>query len=179
MKQAWTTVAALAVCGSLGLGVKPAAAQGTGLIPVRAKIGVFLPQGDAKDFAGSTHFNGEIDVSPPNLGQGKFTFTAGYYQGSENGHKLRMVPITVGRTFAPPNPVSGVTGNPYFGLGAGPYFLRASGAGASESKTTIGGFGMAGYQFPNKFFVEAKYHLAGKVAGISPRGLALMVGRSF
>lgn len=161
-------------------GVRPAAAQDTGLLPVRVKVGVFRPtSGTTRNFAGSTNFDGEVDAALPGMGGGKTLIGAGYSQGSRNGGKLRVIPITVARMFAPPNPVAGATGNVYFGVGAGPYFVKASAGGAAQSKTTLGAFGMAGYQFPGPFFVEAKYHVVGKVAGLSPGGLAIMVGRRF
>ena len=172
--------AALAVASVAALSAaKPAQAQQTGLVPLRAKLGVFLPSSDAKDFAGGTQFSGEVDVAIPSLGAGRTFFSAGYYRGSKDGNSLRMIPLTVGRLFSPPNPVGGVTGNVYFGLGAGAYLLHTSGGGRSGSKTAPGGFAVVGYQFPNPFFVEAKYHVAGSVNGISPNGLAIMVGRHF
>lgn len=161
----------------------PAAAQSlpsVNPLKARVKIGVLLPnQSNTRTFTGSTHFNAEADVAIPNLGQGNTYATIGYSQGSKNGGKLRSIPLTLTRLFSPPNPAKSVTGNVYFGLGAGAYFLRASGGGGSESKTRLGGFGVVGYNFPNPFFVEAKYQLVGKVAGVSPTGLALMVGRRF
>ena len=181
MNRSWKSIAALSVLAiGAGLAAQPAAAQGTGIVPVRVKVGLMLPQdSDTKDFAGSRLLNGEVDVSLPNLGAGKYILTAGYAQGSRGGGKLRVIPVTVARVFGPPNPLSGVTGNVYFGLGAGAYFLRASGGGTSESKTRLGGFGLIGYQLPNPYFIEAKYHVAGSVNGISPNGLAIMVGRHF
>jgi len=181
MYRVWKGIAAIALgYAGCGLAASPATAQGTGIVPVRVKLGVLLPQdNDTKDFAGSTHLNGEVDVSLPNFGQGKYIFTAGYSQGSRDGGKLRVIPLTVARVFGPPNPLSGIIGNVYFGVGAGAYLLKASSAGDSESKTTIGGFGVIGYQFPNPYFVEAKYHVAGSVRGISPNGLAILVGRHF
>ena len=166
-------IAAGAACAS------PAQAQTTGLIPFRAKVGGFFPQGSGKDFAGSTNFIVEADVSIPTLSAGKLFVSAGYTQGSNNGRKLRVIPITVGRYFSAPNPLAGVTGNVYGGVGAGAYLVRASTPTDSESKATIGGFGVVGYQFPSKLFVEAKYHVAGRVGGARPGGLAVMVGRSF
>jgi hypothetical protein len=170
--------AALLVC--IGLAARPAAAQDTGLVPVRAKIGVLLPRSSAKEYSGSTHFDVEADVRIPNLGQGNTFVTAGYSEGSRSGRKLRMIPVTLTRLFGAPNPVAGTTGNVYFGVGAGPYFVRARGGGVSDSSTKLGGFGLVGYQFPNKYFVEAKYHaVAGKVGGVRPNGLALLIGRTF
>lgn len=169
--------ATVALCLLSATGVSHA--QSTGLIPVRAKIGAFFPQGSGKDVGGSTAFNLEADVAVPNLGLGRTFLTAGYQQGSRNGGKLRVIPITIGRMFSPPNPAQSLTGNVYFGAGLGPYFVRVSGGGSSESKTTIGGFGVVGYQFPKPYFVEAKYHIAGKVSGINPGGFALLVGRHF
>ena len=72
-----------------------------------------------------------------------------------------------------------MTGNIYAGAGLGAYLVRAQTPVASESKTTVGGFGVVGYQFPSKLFVEAKYHIAGRVNGARPGGLAVMVGTSF
>ena len=154
-------------------------AQDTGRLPVRAKIGVLLRSGDAKDLAGGTAFNIEADVAIPNLGQGKYLVSAGYSQSSSNGGKLRMIPVTIGRYFSPFNPLKSATGNVYFGAGLGPYFVRASDGVRSESKTTIGGYGVVGYQFPQKYFIEAKYHVVGSVAGVNPGGLALMIGTKF
>ena len=172
-----TTIAAAAL---LTMGISGACqAQTTGLIPVRAKIGAFLPQGGAKDFAGSTNFIGEVDVSIPELSLGKVFVSAGYSQGSESGRKMRMIPVTIGRYFAAPNPLAGVTGNVYAGAGLGAYFVRVSTPAASDSNVTPGAFGVVGYQLPNKYFLEAKYHIAGKVGGVRPNGIAVMVGRSF
>lgn len=139
-----------------------------------------MPQdSDTRRFSGSTQFNIEADLALPNIGLGKYFVSAGYSQGSRNGNKLRVVPVTIGRMFSPINPARSITGNVYFGAGLGPYFLRASNGVASASKTTIGAYGVVGYQLPNPYFVEAKYHLTGKVAGINPSGLAVMVGRRF
>ena len=156
-------------------------AQSTGLIPFRAKVGVNLLQNsNAKNFAGSTGFGVEGDLAIPKLlGQGRTFVSAGYFRNSDSGRTLQMIPVTLGRYFAPPNPASSLTGNVYFGAGLGPYFLRAKGGGASESKTTIGGFATVGYQFPNPYFVEAKYHLVGKVSGLNPSSLQIMAGRHF
>ena len=173
------------VLGIVGFGLntvaQPAAAQGTGLIPLRAKVGVTLNQSSTtKNFSGSTGLTGEVDVNVPWLGMSNVMFSAGYQQSSRSGRELRVIPLTLGKTFGPPNPLSGVTGNVYFGAGVGAYLLRASGGGVSDSATKPGAFGMVGYQFPNPYFVEAKYHLiGGKVGGIRANNLAVMVGRHF
>lgn len=61
------------------------------------------------------------------------------------------------------------------------YFLHGDdGNGDSHDKTTLGGFGQIGYQFPNPYFVEAKYQaVVGKADGLTPNGLLLFVGRRF
>jgi len=122
----------------------------------------------------------EVDVRIPRILGADFV-SAGIQTRSNNGGRLRVVPITLSRTFQPPNPVGGITGSPYFGVGAGAYFLNARNSGGeSDSKIAPGAFGQVGYQFPNKFFVEAKYQIvAGKAAGLRPNGLVLAVGRSF
>jgi len=163
-----------------GMGAKQAQAQDTGLLPVRVKLGVnLLRSSAAKNVAGSTGYGAEADIAIPKLFGMTSTFvSAGLFQNSSGG-RIRMIPVTVGRYFSPPNPVSSATGNVYFGAGLGPYFLRASNAGTSVSKTTIGGFASVGYQFPNPYFVEAKYHLVGKVGGLNPSSLVVMAGRHF
>ncbi len=156
-----------------------ARAQDTGLVPFRVKAGAFFPQGRSKDFAGSTNFIVEGDAAIPNFSAGKFFVSAGYSEGRRHGFKLRTIPITIGRYFAPPNPLKSVTGNVYAGAGLGAYIIRATTPVASDSKTTIGGFGVVGYQFPSKLFVEAKYHVTGRVGNSRFNGLALMLGTSF
>ncbi len=137
---------------ALGVG-KPAWRKETGAIPLRW-LGLFLPGGDAKDFAGGTQFSGEVDVAIPSLGAGRTFFTAGYYQGSEDG-RLRMIPLTAGVLFSLPNPAGGVTGNVYFGLGAGAYLLALRAAGAPAAKPP-GGFALWWViGFNPFFFVEA------------------------
>lgn len=182
----WKKTTALLTASAMAAGLAiqtsaPVMAQSTGMLPIRAKIGVLTPSGSGKDFSGSTHFSGEVELLLPKLfpGKGKTGINVGFSRGSRGGNTLQVVPVTIERLFSPPNPVGSVTGNIYGGVGIGPYFVRASGNGTSASKTTLGGFGVVGYQLPNKYFVEAKYHLAGKVNGINPGGLALMVGRSF
>ncbi|HEX9998671.1 MAG TPA: outer membrane beta-barrel protein [Abditibacterium sp.] len=162
------------------LAPRTASAQTTGLVPFRVKIGALLPsQGAAKDNAGSVIPSAELDLRiPPILGANFVSL--GIQTASDNGGKLRVIPLTVSRTFQPPNPVGRITGSPYFGVGAGAYFLKGRQNGVSDSKTTVGGFGQIGYQFPSKLFVEAKYQLvAGKVAGLRPNGIVVSVGRSF
>ena len=174
-----TCVLASALLLTAACSDQTARAQDTGLIPFRAKVGAFFPQGSGQDFAGKTNFVIEGDLAIPNLSAGKLFVSAGYIQGSNNGFKLRTIPITVGRYFAAPNPLKGITGNIYAGAGLGAYLVRAQTPVSSESKTTVGGFGVVGYQFPSKLFVEAKYHIAGRVNGARPGGLAVMVGTSF
>ena len=172
-------VTALAATSLLGA-VQNAHAQNTGLIPVRAKLGVVYPTNSGtRTLTGSTHLGGEVDVALPRFLGGRYMVSAGFFQGSDSGNKLRMIPVTLGRYFQPPNPVGSLTGNVYAGAGIGPYFLRGQVGGVSDNKVTIGGFGSVGYQFPNPYFIEAKYHLVGKVNGLRPGGLAVMVGRHF
>ncbi|WP_157947542.1 outer membrane beta-barrel protein [Abditibacterium utsteinense] len=169
------------ICTLIALAPSAAHAQSTGIVPVRVKIGALLPaQSAARDNAGSLVPAAEVDVRIPRILGADFV-SLGIQTRSNNGGRLRVVPVTISRTFQPSNPLGRVTGSPYFGVGAGAYFLNGKNSGGeSDSKIAPGAFGQAGYQFPNKFFVEAKYQIvAGKVAGLRPNGLVLSLGRSF
>lgn len=175
-------IAALGLAfGICGTSAPSAHAQSLFRPTFRAKVGAFLPSGSGKDFSGNNHLKGEAEVLLPKIlsGVGTTSVSIGYSQGSSDGRTLRIVPVTIGKIFSPPNPVRLLTGNVYGGVGVGPYFLRASGGGNSDSKTTIGGYAMVGYEFKNRLFLEAKYQVAGKIRGVSPNGLSLMVGKSF
>ena len=174
-------VPAVAVVGATLIPVPAAHAQGVGLLPVRVKIGASLPtQSETKDRVGDIIPAAELDLRIPRLfaGGGGSTYASIGYQDRGG---LRTIPITLSKTFSPVNPLKVATGNVYFGLGAGAYLLQGDdGIGPSQSKTTFGGFAQAGYQFPNPYFIEAKYQLvAGKADGLSPTGLVLFVGRKF
>ncbi len=162
------------------LAAPSAHAQTTGLVPVRVKIGALLPsQSATRDNAGSLVPAAEVDIRIPRILGADFV-SLGIQTRSNNGGRLRVVPITLSRTFQPGNPLGAITGSPYFGVGAGAYLLNARSSGDSTSKVAPGGFGQVGYQFPNKFFVEAKYQLvAGKAAGLRPNGLLLSIGKAF
>ena len=174
-------VPAVAALGAAMICAPAAHAQGTGILPVRIKIGALLPtQSQTRDRAGSVIPAAELDLRIPKLfsgGKGGTYASIGY----QDRGGLRTIPLTISRTFAPINPLKAATGNPYFGLGIGAYFLNGdNGNGSSQSKTTFGGFAQAGYQFPNPYFIEAKYQLvASKADGLSPNGLMLFVGRKF
>ncbi len=159
------------------IGAHPAQAQSTGLLPFRAKVGALFPTDtNTRDRAASTILAGELDLKIPRFLGGSFA-SIGY----QDGGGLRTIPITISRTYGPANPLKAVTGNVYFGLGAGVYFLQGDdGIGSSHSKTTLGGFGQIGYQFPNPYFIEAKYQgVIGKADGLTPNGLLVFVGRRF
>lgn len=168
------------VLGVLIAAPRPVQAQTTGLVPFRVKVGALLAsQNNTRDNAGSVIPAAEVDVRIPSILGANFA-SIGIQSRSKDGGRLRVVPVTLSRTFQPPNPVGRITGSPYFGVGAGPYFLQGRRDGESNSKVTLGGFGQVGYQFPSKLFVEAKYQLvAGKSAGLAANGVAVFVGRSF
>jgi hypothetical protein len=178
-RNSFFVLSALALSSVL---VAPSAhAQSTGILPVRIKIGALLPtQSAARTFAGSVVPSAEVDVRIPSFLGGSFA-SIGIQERSKSGGRLRVIPLTISRTFSPPNPAGRITGNVYGGLGAGLYFLNARGdTGTSVSRTTLGGFAQIGYQTPSKFFIEAKYQLtAQRASGVSPNGLLLFVGRSF
>jgi hypothetical protein len=174
---AFGTAAAAAL---LTLGVpQPAKAQDK-LLPIRLKLGVLLPaDSDVRDVVGNPVYSGELQIDLPSLGQGRSSLCIGYMERGSHGNSFRAVPLTLTRLFSPPNPLAGTTGNLYFGAGAGVYFLHRGGEG-SASATKFGIHGVVGYQFPNPWFVEGKYHLvSGGVNGLSPNGLNLFLGRKF
>ena len=174
-------IPAVAALGAALIPAQTAEAQGTGILPVRVKIGALLPtQSDTRDRVGDIIPAAELDLRIPKLfsgGKGGTYASIGY----QDRGGLRTIPITLSRTFSPVNPLKVATGNPYFGLGAGVYLLQGdNGIGGSQSKTTFGGFAQIGYQFPAPYFIEAKYQLtASKADGLSPNGLLLFVGRKF
>ena len=157
----------------------PAAhAQDTGL---RVKVGADFAQGSGRSFAGDTRYAAEAELMLPKIlpGSGTTGVNIGFSQSRKDGRELRIIPVTVEKVFAPPNPVKRATGYVYYGAGVGAYMLHASGNGSSDTKTAPGGFGMVGYQLPCKYFIEAKYSITGTVNGTNANGLALMVGKSF
>jgi hypothetical protein len=156
----------------------PAAqAQSTGLIPVRVKVSLAEPA--SSSVAGHNNLGVEADVGLPKTGDGKTFVSVGYTSGSNNGNNMKVVPVTVGRYFSPPNPAAKATGNVYVGAGAGPYFVHINRDGDSSNKVAVGGYGVVGYQLPNKYFIEAKYAVTTKVRGADAGGLMLSIGRSF
>jgi hypothetical protein len=150
-------------------------------IPIRLKLGILSAQDrDVRNYAGTPLYGGEVEVGLPGIMTGQTVVSLGYFERRKNGNSFRVVPLTVSRLYSPPNPASGLTGNVYFGFGGGLYYLTKGGSD-SDSETTFGGFGVAGYRFPKRLLifdlVEAKFHLvAGKANGLSPNGLTLMVG---
>lgn len=173
--QQLVAIAAIAL-GAASLA--PAAqAQSTGLIPVRVKVSLAEPS--SSSVAGHNNLGTEVDVGIPHAGGGKVFVSTGYTSGSNNGNTMRVVPLTVGRYFSAPNPAAKATGNVYAGAGAGPYFVHINRDGDSANKVAVGGYGVVGYQLPNKYFIEAKYAVTTKVRGADAGGLMLSIGRSF
>jgi hypothetical protein len=164
-----------AIASGISLSLAPAAhAQTTG---VRAKVGIYRPSAD--NVASKTNILGEADFVLPKFSNGKYVASVGYTSGSGSDGKLTVVPVTIGHYFQAPNPIGSVTGNIYYGAGLGPYWVKATRSGSTDSKVTVGGYGVVGYQFPSQYFLEAKYHVAGKVNGVNPGGLAIAIGKSF
>lgn len=171
---------------SITLIPRSASAQISSPLSIRAKLGVLTPAGkDVRDRVGSPLFLGELEVGLPSIpglnAAGGLSASISYMERRDKGNMLRMVPITVMQRFSPPNPASRVTGNIFFGVGAGVYLLRGSQGGNTDDATRLGAFGTVGYELPGRtYFVEGKYHLvSGSVSGMSPDGLALMIGRRF
>lgn len=176
-----------ALAGAMAASPQAAQAQISKIIPVRLKIGAFLPSDrDTKDLSGNTHFSGEIDVAIPFSGGGgqPSLISVGYSRGSRGGSSYTVIPVSLTKISSPPNPAGRLTGNVYYGAGIGLYFVRASGIpqeegdNFSKSRTLFGASLVAGYQTPLSFFIEGKYHLVtGTVNGYSPNGLSLFIGK--
>lgn len=158
-----------------------AKAQTTSLLPVRVKIGIAkLQNSGTRDAVGDYLYMAEADLFIPSTsGGGRSMISAGYQERSDKGNRLRVIPLTLSKISSLTNPAAAVTGNLYYGLGAGLYLLHGTTNGSTESKTRPGGFAVAGYQF-NSWFVEAKYQIvSGKAAGMSPNGVLFALGKSF
>jgi hypothetical protein len=160
-------------------GAAPVKAQET-LLPIRLKLGVLLPtDSDVRDFVGNPILGGEVQLDLPASVSGRSAVSLGYMERSSHGKSFRAIPLTLTRFYSPPNPFAGKTGNVYFGGGVGVYFLHRGGPD-SDDATKFGIHAVVGYQFPNPWFVEGKYHLvSGGVNGLSPNGLNLFLGRKF
>lgn len=164
---------ALALAPALLLGTAAdARAQGAGRPPLTLKLGALRPSdNDARRLTGSRHLGGEIDLGQS--GQGSSALSVGYFEGRARGHSMRVIPITVSSTSDAPVPLLGF-GRLYTGSGLGAYLVRIDSSG---TKTRFGGFASLGLRFAEGFFVEAKYHYVnGDVNGISPSGVAFLVG---
>lgn len=178
-------VALTALSAVMGFTSPAAQAQVSNIIPIRVKLGVFLPTDrDTKDLSNSTHFSGEIDVALPFSGGsgGQTLLSVGYSRGSRGDGNYQVIPVSLTKINSPPNPVGRVTGNVYYGAGLGLYFVRANvnlgSEGFTKSRTLFGSSLVAGYQTPTSFFIEAKYHLViGTVEGYSPNGLSVFIGK--
>ena len=180
-------IAFTALSAVLGVASPAAQAQVSNIIPIRLKLGVFLPNDrDTKDLSNSTHFSGEVDVALPFSGGsgGQTLLSVGYSRGSRSEGRYQVIPVSLTKISSPPNPVGRVTGNVYYGGGLGLYFVQATGIpggdgfSSSKKRTLFGSSLVAGYQTPTSFFVEAKYHLViGTVEGYSPNGISLFIGK--
>ena len=151
------------------------------LLPIRLKVGVVnLTDSKAKTLGGTPLFTGEADIVLPGVLTGGQTFlTAGYQERKSNGNDLRVIPLTICRTTSLPNPAAAVTGSVYYGAGFGLYNMRAKQLGVTQTKTSLGGFAVIGYQLPFVgIFAEAKYQtVSGSIAGAHPNGILLLIGK--
>jgi hypothetical protein len=179
-KTAATMLGMLAATTAIFAAPTPAQAQSSPL-PIRLKLGILNAQDrDVRNHVGSTLYGGEVEVGLPGIVGGQTVVSLGYFERRRGGNSFRVIPLTVSRLYSPPNPATGLTGNVYFGFGGGLYYLRRGGDN-SDTETTFGGFGVAGYRFPRRVLifdlVEAKFHLvAGSANGLSPNGFTFMAG---
>ncbi|MGC4046885.1 MAG: hypothetical protein QM758_24075 [Armatimonas sp.] len=159
--------------GIVALTLTPLAAQaqGTGPLLIRAKLGQLqVTDSDTKTAVGSGHFGAEVDFGSK-LGGGNSFLSVGYFEKRQNGRYLRTIPITITNIGQGPLPFTGL----YTTSGIGGYILSTNGS----SRTQFGGFFGVGMRFGG-MFAEAKYHqVNGGVNGLSPNGLAILIGKQF
>lgn len=166
-----TYLLGIALCAALSA---TASAQqlGTGS-PLRLKLGVLQPRGDARDVMGSQHLGGMADITMARSPDGS-TLSVGYFGAQRNGQKMRTVPVLLTKSSEGVSPIPGLAGF-YTGSGFGAYFIDAAGSGF---KTRWGGYISAGIRLAGDLFAEAQYHyVSSGVNGFSPSGVALLVGR--
>ena len=182
-----STVAASGALALLGV-VRPAAAQTLSppdnhdpIAVVRASL-YFPFNSQLKDNVGKTFYGGGLDyILHRQQGQGRTELSVDYIERSSGGNTARIIPLTVGQfTY----PISQASVRPYFGFGAGAYFIHqkgpdSSGVEQSEDKTAIGGFVAAGLDLPDNFILEARYHLIQNVGLYKSSGLQVSAGYRF
>jgi outer membrane protein W len=168
-----TTIALAAALGTLAFSAPAAQAQGSGPLLIRAKFGN-IPLNDSvtKTGVGSSQKGFEVDFGSKISGGNSF-LTVGYFETRKSGQFLRTMPITFTNHGQGPLPFGGL----YTTSGIGAYVLSTNG---SSNKVRYGGFFGAGLRLGGGLFAEAKYHqVQGDINGLSPNGLAVLVGKQF
>lgn len=171
---ALTTILVSTLGPSAQAQVTPSAAAVAETIPLRIKLGVLRPSGQAtRTLSGSQVPGGLVDLSSSRVENSR-TLTVGYFQGSSAGKSFRVAPLLVTKTSAGGSGSTGMTGF-FTSEGFGAYFIDAAGSGF---KARMGGYIGAGLRLTGGLFVEAQYHyVSGSVNGASPNGIALFFGR--
>jgi hypothetical protein len=154
--------------------LSPSAGSAMETIPLRIKLGVWRPSGQAtRNLSGSQVPGGLIDLSGSKAEDSR-TLTVGYFQGSSAGKSFRIAPLLITKASAGSSGSSGTSGF-FTSQGVGAYFIDAAGSGF---KARYGGYMGAGLRLSGGLFVEAQYHyVSGSVNGASPNGIALFFGR--
>ena len=157
MRPAGKRFAALAVSTlcTLAFAVHPSEAL-SGDSYLLVKAGAYTPQaGDMDNFG--TGVNAEVAVGHYFLPFLSGELGAGYFESSNGGYKLSVVPATIAARLRLPLPVV----KPYAILGGGAYFTTLdTPSSGSMSNTAYGYFAGAGVDFKITFLllnIEAKY----------------------
>ncbi len=180
MKRIVTALAAVAAFGML---VSAANAQEwfrtSQAKPNTVKLGIFMPSnGDVKDATKDVWFNAAIErvIADVPDSASDITCELGYMRAKGDGdYKLRNIPLTLNwRVHAPQSMAGG--SSLYYGLGAGPNFIRAE-DGSSDSLVKLGGAAFVGIE--NKdWMCELKYNYV-KAWDKNVGGLIATVGYRF
>jgi len=134
-----------------------ASAQLPGL-PGGIGVGAYVPTSSWAKQGGDTQVAVDLRYNFPGapLTPTKTVMELSYEGGNGTGHST-IVPLTIGETFGNGT----IPGLPYFGLGAGAYYIDQSG---SSVTTRLGGYASLGYRF-TLLFAELKYQYADKAEG--------------
>ena len=184
----FATLGLTLVAAALLLAGRPAQAQAIAPINYHEPIvavrgGVYFPiNGRIASQVGRTLITGGVDITAAHQTYvSRTVVSVDYLDRTKNGHKLRMIPITVGQfTYLP----GSNDFRPYYGFGIGIYLINqdivsSDGVDQSKNDTGYGAYLGLGSDIGQNFFVEGRYHFVTPVNSTSASGPELNVGVRF